>query len=93
MRRVTSTPTDEGTGRLPWSGLIFLGAAGVVWGTIGPAVDVVHERPSLSVLTIGAYRAVAAVAVLALAATATRRWAACLTLVREHGWRVALTGS
>ena len=71
---------------------MLLCSAGVVWGTIGPAVDVVHERSSLSVLTIGAYRSVAAVAVLALAATATRRWPACLTLVREHGRRVALVG-
>jgi DME family drug/metabolite transporter len=89
---VTSTRTDEGTGRLAWSGLLFLCTTGVVWGTIGPAVDLVHERSSLSVLIIGAYRAVAAVAVLALAATATRRWAACLALVQEHGRRVALTG-
>jgi DME family drug/metabolite transporter len=63
-----------------------------VWGTIGPAVDIVHDRSSLTVLTIGAYRAVAAVAVLALAATATRLWAPCLTLFREHGRRVVLTG-
>jgi drug/metabolite transporter, DME family len=92
MQRMTSTPLDEGTRRPGWSGLIYLCAAGVVWGTIGPAVDVVHDRSSLSVLTIGAYRAVAAVAVLALAATATRLWSACLALLREHGKRVALTG-
>ena len=92
MHRVTSTPMDEGTRRPGWSGLIYLCAAGVVWGTIGPAVDVVHDRSSLSVLTIGAYRAVAAVAVLALAATATRLWSACLALLREHGRRVVLTG-
>ena len=92
MHRVTSTPTAEGTGRPAWSGLILLCTAGVVWGTIGPAVDIVHDRSSLSVLTIGAYRAVAAVAVLALAATATRLWAACLVLFREHGRRVVLTG-
>lgn len=72
--------------------MVFLCSAGVVWGTIGPAVDVVHDRSSLSVLMIGAYRAVAAVAVLTVAATATRRRAACLTLLRHHGRRVALTG-
>lgn len=92
MHRMTPTPTDEETGGPAWSGLIFLGTAGVLWGTIGPAVAIVHERSSLSVLTIGAYRAVTAVVVLALAATATRRWAACLALVQEHGRRIALTG-
>lgn len=91
MRPVTSTPTDRPTARL-WSGLLLVCVAGVVWGTIGPAVDVVHERSSLSVLVIGAYRAVAAVAVLVLAATAARRWAACRALVAEHGGRVVLVG-
>ena len=92
MHRVTSMPTDDGTGRPGWSGLILLCTAGVVWGTIGPAIDIVHDRSSLSVLTIGAYRAVAAVAVLAMAATATRLWAACLVLLWEHGRRVVLMG-
>jgi DME family drug/metabolite transporter len=92
MHRVTTRPSDAGTARPGWSGLLFLCAAGVVWGTIGPAVDVVHDRSSLSVLTIGAYRAIAAVAVLALAATVTRLWAACRALLREHGRRVVLTG-
>jgi drug/metabolite transporter, DME family len=92
MLRVTSTPSDAPTGRPAWSGLVLVCSAGVVWGTIGPAVDIVHERSSLSVLTIGAYRSVAAVAALALAATAVRRWAACLALVREHGLRVVLVG-
>jgi DME family drug/metabolite transporter len=63
-----------------------------VWGTIGPAVDLVHERSGLSVLTIGAYRSAAAVAVLVLAATTSRRWGACRELARAHGRRVALTG-
>jgi DME family drug/metabolite transporter len=92
MQRVTPKPIDEGTRRVAWSGLALLCATGIVWGTIGPAVDVVHERSALSVLTIGAYRAVAAVAVLALAATATRRWSACRALLREHRRKVALTG-
>jgi len=92
MHRVTSTPTDQRSTGPAWSGLAFLCAAGVVWGTIGPAVDVVHDRSSLSVLTIGAYRAIAAVAVLALAATVTRLWSACRALLREHGRRVVVTG-
>jgi DME family drug/metabolite transporter len=87
---VTSAPSDQKTGT--WSGVLLVCSAGVVWGTIGPAVAVVHDRSPLSVLTIGAYRSVAAVVVLALAATATRQWPACRALVREHGWRILLVG-
>ena len=90
---MTSTPAEPRTGSPGWSGLLLLCATGVVWGTIGPAVDVVHDRSPLSVLTIGAYRALAAVAVLVVAATVTRLWAACLVLIRQHGRRVVVTGA
>ena len=56
--------------------------AGTIWGTIGPAVYLVHERSPLSPLTISAYRAVAAVATLILAALATGRRHACCSLAR-----------
>lgn len=85
------TPTAAGPERA-WSGLLLLCLAGVVWGTIGPAVDVTHDRSGLSALTIGAYRSLAAVGVLVLATTAARRWRACRALLRQHGPRVALTG-
>lgn len=45
-------------------GLLLVCLAGVVWGTIGPAVQVVHDRSGLSPFTIGAYRALVAVVVL-----------------------------
>ena len=89
---MTTTPTDSLTGRHAWSGLLLVCSAGIIWGTIGPAVDVVHQRSALSVLTIGAHRSVAAVTVLALTATASRRWAACRALVGQHGARVAAVG-
>jgi DME family drug/metabolite transporter len=92
MHRVTSTPTNEVTGVRAWSGLLLLCATGVIWGTIGPIVDIVHAHSSLSVLTIGAYRAMAAIAVMALVATASRQWADCLSLIRQHRGRIALTG-
>jgi len=92
MLPVTTTPEHRPHGGASWSGLLLVCSAGVVWGTIGPAVDVVHDRSSLSVLVIGAYRTVTAVAVLAVATTVARRWPACRALVREHGWRVGLTG-
>lgn len=67
--------------------------AGVIWGTIGPAVDVVSERSSLSVLTIGAYRGVAAVAALGLAVALLGRVKRCLAMVRDAPGRVALVGT
>ena len=85
------SPTDAAPERPRW-GLLLVCLAGVVWGTIGPAVDVVHDRSGLSVLTIGAWRVLPAVVVLVLATTAARRWDACRTLLRRHGSRVALTG-
>lgn len=85
------SPTDADPERSRW-GLLLVCLAGVVWGTIGPAVDVVHDRSGLSVLTIGAWRVLPAVVVLVLATTASRRWGACRALLRRHGSRVALTG-
>ena len=67
--------------------------AGTVWGTIGPAVYLVHERSPLSPLTISAYRAVAAVATLLVAALAAGRRHACLSLARNHWRRVVVVGS
>ena len=75
-----------------WRGLSLVCAAGVIWGTIGPAVDLVHAWSSLSVLAIGAYRAVVAVAVLVAALLATGRGAACRALVRAHPGRVVTAG-
>ena len=67
--------------------------AGTVWGTIGPAVQLVHERSPLSPPTISAYRAVAAVATLIMAALATGRHHACWSLARAHWRRVVVVGS
>ncbi len=89
MTRATSTAT---TGRGGWSGILLLCAAAVLWGTIGPAVDVVDGRSDLSVLTIGAYRSVVAVAVLAVVTTVGSRWAACRAVARALGRRVVVTG-
>lgn len=75
-----------------WRGLLLVCAAGVVWGTIGPAVQLVRESSGLSPWTISAYRAVAAVATLVVAAILTRRLPVCLELARCHLRRVAITG-
>jgi DME family drug/metabolite transporter len=67
--------------------------AGIVWGTIGPAAHLVHERSPLSPPTITAYRAIAAIGTLVLAALVTGRLRACLSLARDHWRRVVVVGS
>lgn len=75
-----------------WRGLLLVSLAGVIWGTIGPAVQLVHERSGLSPLAISAYRAIAAVTVLVLVAAATRRLRTSWTLARRHRRRVIVVG-
>jgi DME family drug/metabolite transporter len=75
-----------------WRGLLLLCLAGVVWGTIGPGVHLVHERSDLSVLEISAYRAVAALVTLALAARVTRRLGDVMVLGVRHTPRVIAVG-
>jgi DME family drug/metabolite transporter len=91
-RRVafSSAPRAESPGA--WHGLLLVCAAGVIWGTIGPAVDVVDERSSLSVWVVGAYRAVAAVAALLIAVVATGRVPRCRRLLAVHAARAAGVG-
>lgn len=89
MPTTTSDPRTIGHAR---RGLLLVSCAGVVWGTIGPAVQLVHEGSGLSPWTIGAYRAVAAVAALVVASHVTGRLAACRVLARSHWRRVVLTG-
>ena len=87
----TSPATRTGPPR-GWHGLVLVCAAGVIWGTIGPAVDVVDDRSSLSVWVVGAYRAVAAVAVLLIAVVATGRVARCRQLLAVQGRRAVGVG-
>ncbi len=87
-RTATDRPTTE-----VWRGLTMVCLAGTIWGTIGPAVRLVHEGSPLSPLTISAYRAMAAVTTLSLAALATGRLRACLSLASHHWRRVAVVGS
>jgi DME family drug/metabolite transporter len=72
--------------------LALICAAGVIWGTIGPAVDVIDERSSLSVWTVGAYRAVTAVAALLIAVVATGRVARCREMLAVHAGRAVGVG-
>jgi DME family drug/metabolite transporter len=73
-------------------GLLLVFLAGILWGTIGPAVQLVHGDSGLSPLAIGAYRAIAAVTVLVLAAAATGRLRRTWSLARHHWRRVLVVG-
>jgi DME family drug/metabolite transporter len=75
-----------------WRGLLLVCLAGVIWGTIGPAVDVIDERSSLSVWMVGAYRSVAAVAALFATVLVAGRLARCRALVAGHPLRVVTVG-
>ena len=75
-----------------WRGLLLVSCAGVVWGTIGPAVDLVHQGSGLSPWTISAYRAIAAVVALVIATLVSGRLHACLAIARSHRRRVIVTG-
>ena len=85
----TGRPTTRtGLGR----GLLLVSLAGIVWGTIGPAVQLVHEGSGLSPSTISAYRAVAAVAALVVASLAVGRLGSSLRLAHDRPGRVITVG-
>lgn len=73
-------------------GLAQVCAAGLLWGTIGVFVQLVHRHAPLSALTIGGWRAVVAGLVVVTAALVARRVPAVLLLVRSHGGRVVAAG-
>ena len=66
--------------------------AGIVWGTIGPGVQLIHDRSELAPLTISAYRALIAVAVLLGFSLATRRLTSSWSSARNQWRRVAVVG-
>jgi DME family drug/metabolite transporter len=73
-------------------GLLQVSSAGVLWGTGGLVVTVLHEREGLGAMTASAWRmALAAVALIALVAV-RRRLPAALELVRRQPGAVLLVG-
>ena len=87
------TSPSQTTARVaPWQGTLLVCLAGVIWGTIGPGVHLVHERSSFSVLTIGGYRSTAAVVTLLVAAGVTGRLSSCLAVAGRHPARVVAVG-
>jgi DME family drug/metabolite transporter len=89
---VTATTTRPAALTHARRGLLLVSAAGVVWGTIGPAVQLVHESSGLSPWTVSAYRAGVALLALAAASVATGRVHTCLALARRHWARLTVTG-
>lgn len=76
----------------PWGGLLLVCSAGVIWGTIGPAVVLAEDRSDLSPPTISALRAVAGLATLWLAALVLRRLPDCRQVLHRRWRRVVLVG-
>ncbi|MEU4216176.1 EamA family transporter [Actinoplanes sp. NPDC026623] len=65
-------------------GLLQVCAAGVLWGTGGLVVTILHRRDGLGAMTVSAWRtALAAVALIAFAA-ATRQFRATVATLRTH---------
>ncbi len=76
----------------PWRGLLLVSTAGVIWGTIGPGVQVVHDGSGLAPLLISAYRAVCAVVALLGFCLVTGRLAGSWSAARTQWRRVAVVG-
>lgn len=74
------------------TGLFAVCLAGVIWGTIGPAVGLVHRWADLSPWVISAYRAIAAVAALLVMTVVTRRVASTWSAAKQQWRRVVVVG-
>lgn len=59
-------------------------AAGVLWGTGGLVVTLLHDRDGLGAMTVSAWRMALAAGVLALFAVVTRRSGAALDVIRTR---------
>lgn len=67
-------------------------AAGVLWGTGGLVVSVLHEREGLGAMTVSAWRMLLAAAALLAFAAATRHLGATVALWRAQMVRTTLVG-
>jgi len=72
----------------PRTGLIKISIAGLLWGTTGVVVQLVHRASTLSPVGIGFYR----LAIAALVLLAIRHPRAVLTTLRRSPFGLALTG-
>ncbi|GAB2602408.1 membrane protein [Paractinoplanes abujensis] len=86
---VTSGPDRARAGGL---GLLQVSAAGVLWGTGGLAVTLLHERDGLGAMTVSAWRMLLAAVALAGFAALTRRTATARELLRRRPGRTIAVG-
>ncbi len=86
---MTATSIDRD---LAVRGLLYVIAAGVIWGTIGPAIALVNNSSNLSAFTVTAYRSVLAVVVLTIAVTIRGQVDAAVHVVRTQRGRVVTVG-
>jgi len=84
--------TGRASGRTPRLGLLQVCAAGVLWGTGGLVVTVLHERDGLGAMTASAWRMVLAAVALAVFAVATGRFRAAFATMRTHPGLVVMVG-
>ncbi len=74
------------------SGLLQVIAAGVLWGTGGLVVTVLHERDGLAAMTVSAWRMALAAFALVCFALATRRMRPVVATFRDHPVLATLVG-
>jgi DME family drug/metabolite transporter len=74
------------------AGLLQVCAAGVLWGTGGLVVTVLHERDGLAAMTVSAWRMLLAAIALAAFAVVTRRGRLVVATARAHSVLAALVG-
>lgn len=74
------------------TGLLQVCAAGVLWGTGGLAVTVLHERDGLGAMTVSAWRMLLAAVALIGFAVVTRRASVVRATVRDHPGMAVLVG-
>ncbi|ABL82097.1 MULTISPECIES: EamA family transporter [unclassified Nocardioides] len=73
-------------------GLLQVFAAGVLWGTGGLVVTVLHERDGLGAMTVSAWRMALAAAALIAFSALTGRWARTRAALRAHPVLAVLVG-
>ncbi|PKH37940.1 drug/metabolite transporter, DME family [Nocardioides alpinus] len=73
-------------------GLVEVGAASVLWGTGGLAVQLIREHEALSPVTISAWRMTIAAAVLVVALLALRRGGELVALARTRPRQLLVVG-
>ncbi len=96
LRRCAGDDSSTRGGRtspLLGRGLLLVCVAGILWGTIGPAVPLAVEASGLSPLTVGALRGLVAAAVLLAAAASFGRLRDCWVLARPQWRRVVAVGA